>query len=238
MDSQKTYRASTGYVYELARDHPRADLHGRVLQHRLVMERSLGRFLDDAEVVHHRNRVREDNRLANLELHSSNSAHLRSNRKRDDPKLIRLIHRAARDPNVRVADLPASPVLVRWICVKHNIHWLGADKTHLTEARVRKIARIHPKIPQAAIALGVSAAHLYLNYQHLFEMRKRPYFLDTHRVEICKSAMTERAVVIAARYQTTKTTVYQALERWSTNGALPTALAARLNRHRGRKNLL
>lgn len=57
-----------GYIKEMCAGHPRADAGGYVLQHRLVMERQIGRFLGSDERVHHKNGNRQDNRPENLEL--------------------------------------------------------------------------------------------------------------------------------------------------------------------------
>lgn len=66
--SNKKHISKDGYVYLYYKNHPCADADGRVLEHRLVMEKVLGRCLYPFESVHHLNGVRSDNRLKNLEL--------------------------------------------------------------------------------------------------------------------------------------------------------------------------
>lgn len=56
----------SGYVYVYAPDHPKANRDRYVLEHRLVMEQTIGRLLRDDEVVHHINHVKDDNRPENL----------------------------------------------------------------------------------------------------------------------------------------------------------------------------
>lgn len=58
-----------GYVLEFRPDHPAARASdGWVMQHRRVMSDHIGRPLEEYENVHHRNGVRADNRIENLEL--------------------------------------------------------------------------------------------------------------------------------------------------------------------------
>lgn len=71
------YLDDDGYVLIFAPDHPFATKDGRVREHRLVMERRLGRYLLPGEVVHHMDDDRQNNALENLELFSTNADHLR-----------------------------------------------------------------------------------------------------------------------------------------------------------------
>ena len=58
-----------GYVLRRVPSHPRAKTaNGYILEHVLVMEELLGRYLADGENVHHKNGVKDDNRPENLEL--------------------------------------------------------------------------------------------------------------------------------------------------------------------------
>lgn len=79
--SWKGGRRITGKVYTSIwkPDHPFADKEGYVKEHRLVMEKHLGRYLRKDEIVHHINKDTNDNRIENLQLmtHSQHSSHHR-----------------------------------------------------------------------------------------------------------------------------------------------------------------
>lgn len=61
-------RTPKGYVTLLIHSHPNAAKNGQIMEHRVVMEIHLGRYLKSDEVVHHMNHVKHDNRISNLEV--------------------------------------------------------------------------------------------------------------------------------------------------------------------------
>ncbi|MCJ7791874.1 MAG: HNH endonuclease [Dehalococcoidia bacterium] len=66
-----------GYILVLAHKHPYASIDGYVLEHRLIMEKHLGRYLKPTEVVHHIDGNTSKNAFDNLKLFKSQTEHVK-----------------------------------------------------------------------------------------------------------------------------------------------------------------
>lgn len=63
------------YIVIFKPDHPNVNKGGCVREHRLVMEKHLGRFLKPEEIIHHINGIKNDNRIENLILFMDDIKH-------------------------------------------------------------------------------------------------------------------------------------------------------------------
>lgn len=78
-NGSKTYKGGyfKNHVMIKMDNHPYANNQGQVPEHRLVMEKHLGRILDPTEIVHHVNFIKNDNNINNLVLFKSASDHFK-----------------------------------------------------------------------------------------------------------------------------------------------------------------
>jgi hypothetical protein len=59
---------TSGYIWVYNPDHPSCTKKGYVLEHRLIVEKFIGRYLRTNEIIHHKNKIKDDNKLKNLEM--------------------------------------------------------------------------------------------------------------------------------------------------------------------------
>lgn len=83
-------RRTDGYISIYFPSHPKATKDGYVMEHILVMEQKIGRYLRNGEVVHHINKNRCDNRVENLIVMTKSehtSMHLKERWKKEGKKI-------------------------------------------------------------------------------------------------------------------------------------------------------
>lgn len=85
---------SDGYVSIYFPDHPKSNKDGYIMEHDLVMECYIGRWLKEDEIVHHKNKKRNDNRIENLKLMTKSEhakMHMLERKERNDGLSIQLV---------------------------------------------------------------------------------------------------------------------------------------------------
>ena len=82
----KAEHYTNGYKTIKTENHPYKNKRGYVYEHRLVMEKHLGRYLKPEEVVHHIDRNKLNNIINNLQLFKSTNEHTRFHLLRGDIK--------------------------------------------------------------------------------------------------------------------------------------------------------
>ena len=75
-----------GYIIIHKPDHPFCNGQNYVMEHRLVVEAQIGRYLLPTETTHHLNEIKDDNRPKNLMAFTSKSAHRRFHGNPDNVK--------------------------------------------------------------------------------------------------------------------------------------------------------
>lgn len=79
-DGTRKFKRSTSDSHVLIKSssHPGKNKDGYVPEHRLMVEKSLGRLLSKSEIVHHINLLKSDNRIENLVVFESDKEHFLS----------------------------------------------------------------------------------------------------------------------------------------------------------------
>lgn len=77
---QKTRQGKQGYISIWKPEHPN-NVNGRIKEHVLVMEKKIGRYIEEGEIVHHINYLEDDNREENLFLCNTYKEHDKIHRK-------------------------------------------------------------------------------------------------------------------------------------------------------------
>ncbi len=75
--SHKGGANTRGYIKVKVFNHPYSNKDNYILEHRLVMEKAIGRYLKPNEIVHHINQIKTDNRIENLMLFSNKEEHIK-----------------------------------------------------------------------------------------------------------------------------------------------------------------
>lgn len=69
------FTSNDGYLYIFVPNHPNRLRNDYLAEHRVIVEKIIGRYLNKGEIVHHINGIRNDNRPENLYLFENQKRH-------------------------------------------------------------------------------------------------------------------------------------------------------------------
>jgi hypothetical protein len=154
-----------------------------VQQHRLVIERHLGRFLSGQEVVHHENGDPIDNRLKNLRLYASHREHLLEHQqrraKRYDPALQERVRVLRQTPDMTFQGaakrLCISPMTLAAALAQMGLDWPSRVVCHRGRHDPEQVLRIlqSGSRAEAARRLGMSVMSLWRHYPREMQQTAR-----------------------------------------------------------------
>lgn len=129
----------SGYVLVYAPSHPYKNHQNKVREHRLVMEKKIGRYLSPKEVVDHVDGDIKNNKINNLRLFANNAEHLRTTLTGKVPKWTKegkkRILIAVKKKNQRLSEERAFQNLER---VNELLHKSSHSKTDVQELQILK----------------------------------------------------------------------------------------------------
>lgn len=117
----------------------RININGkRVLHHRYIMEQHLGRKLTNKERIHHKNGIKTDNRIENLELFVNHSEHMKKyhpdicekrkiNPKYTPEKIANILNRLTEPSKSYSTCFCGRKIISRNLCSRH-LHWAYKHK--------------------------------------------------------------------------------------------------------------
>ncbi len=82
---------SDGYVCIRKHNHPFVNKRGYVMEHRLIIEKQIGRYLLLKEICHHLNEIKDDNRPQNLMAFINENIHQRFHKNPNNVKPSEII---------------------------------------------------------------------------------------------------------------------------------------------------
>lgn len=126
MERIKSY-IQNGYRYVYRPNHPKANKRGYVLEHRLVMEEKLGRYLEDYEIVHPKDGNRLNNHPDNLEL-TNRSDHMGIHWNNDWEH-----RRSKQQGKIRRIDMRLPKDIVRKVEEYQETHWVPSRNSAFIE---------------------------------------------------------------------------------------------------------